>query len=104
MKRSVIWSRDALDELIGIARHIAKDNPEAARKVAVAIRATGSALGQRALGRKGRVTGTYEKVVADLPYIIAYKFIAKPTGGEALVILRIVHMTRDWPPDAWPAN
>ncbi|TWB43355.1 type II toxin-antitoxin system RelE/ParE family toxin [Nitrospirillum pindoramense] len=104
MKRSVIWSRDALDELIGIARHIAKDNPDAARKVAAVIRATGAALGQRALGRKGRVSGTYEKVVADLPYIIAYTFITRPTGGEALVILRIVHMARDWSPETWPSN
>lgn len=102
MKRAVSWSRDALNELIGIARHIAKDNPDAARKVAATIRATGNALGRQALGRKGRVTGTYEKVVPDLPYIIAYKFIAGPTGGEVLVILHIVHGARDWPPETWP--
>ncbi|MDE1146945.1 MAG: type II toxin-antitoxin system RelE/ParE family toxin [Azospirillaceae bacterium] len=47
MKRAVSWSRDALNELIGIARHIAKDNPDAARKVAATIRATGNALGGR---------------------------------------------------------
>ncbi|MDE1146946.1 MAG: hypothetical protein PW843_10030 [Azospirillaceae bacterium] len=38
----------------------------------------------------------------DLPYIIAYKFIAGPTGGEVLVILHIVHGARDWPPETWP--
>ncbi|MBB6252792.1 type II toxin-antitoxin system RelE/ParE family toxin [Nitrospirillum iridis] len=102
MKRPVVWSRDALDELIGIVRYIAQNNPQAARRVAAAIRTTGNALGQRALGRKGRVTGTYEKVVTDLPYIIAYKFVADPAGGEALVILRIVHTARDWAAETWP--
>ncbi|WP_044560236.1 type II toxin-antitoxin system RelE/ParE family toxin [Azospirillum sp. B4] len=102
MTRTVIWSRDALDELISIARYIARDNPGAARKVAAAIRTAGDTLGRRALGRKGRVTGTYEKVVTGLPYIIAYKFIADPAEGETLVILRVVHMARDWPPGKWP--
>lgn len=102
MKRRVFWSRDALDELKQIARHIAQDNPPAARRVAAAIRQTGSALGERAIGRKGRVTGTYEKSVTGIPYIVAYTISALPDNGEAVYILRVIHTSRQWEDESWP--
>ncbi len=72
MTRPVQWSRAALDDIIAQAVYIAADNPTAARKVADEIRDAGIALGEMATGRHGRVTGTYEKPLARLPYIIAY--------------------------------
>ncbi len=102
MKRRVFWSRDALDELKQIGRHIAHDNPPAARRVAAAIRQTGDALGERAVGRKGRVTGTYEKSVTGIPYIVAYAIGALPDNGEAVYILRIIHTSRQWEDESWP--
>lgn len=101
MKRRVLWSRDALDELKEIAAFVAADNPQAARRVAAIIRRTGAKLGAFATGRKGRVGGTYEKPVARLPYIIAYALAPLP-DGEAVVILRVIHGARDWPEDDWP--
>ncbi len=54
-----------------------------------------------ATGRPGRVTGTYEKPISRLPYIIAYEL--RPIGGrESVVILHVVHTSRDWPPEEWP--
>ncbi len=54
-----------------------------------------------ATGRPGRVTGTYEKPLARLPYIIAYEL--RPIAGrESIVILRVLHTSRDWPPEEWP--
>jgi plasmid stabilization system protein ParE len=59
-------------------------------------------LAIRATGRPGRIAGTYEKSVTGQPYIIAYGFARRDDGGEDLVILRVVHTARDWPPGRWP--
>jgi addiction module RelE/StbE family toxin len=101
LTRSVRWSRDALDELKVIGQTIAQDNPTAARNVARKIRAAGSALGVRATGRGGRVTGTYEKSITGIPYILAYT-IHGIAGEEAIVILRVIHTARNWRNDSWP--
>ena len=101
MTRAVQWSRDALDDLKGQIVHIAADNPYAARRVAERIRAAGEALGAMATGRPGRVTGTYEKSVARLPYILAYSITAQ-AEGEVVSILRVTHTARDWPTGDWP--
>jgi toxin ParE1/3/4 len=100
--RKVIWSRDALDELIGIARYIAADNPRAARNVAQKIRDTGNLLGEAPTGRPGRVLGTYEKVIRGLPYIIAYSLGPTASGEETVMILRVIHGARNWPDNEWP--
>ncbi|WP_027060608.1 type II toxin-antitoxin system RelE/ParE family toxin [Mesorhizobium loti] len=101
MKRLVTWSRDALDDIKQQIAFIAQDNPTAARRLADCIRDTGRSLGEMATGRPGRVTGTYEKPLARLPYIIAYEL--RPIAGrESIVILRVLHTSRDWPPEEWP--
>ncbi len=100
--RRVVWSRDALDELIDIATYIARDNPAAARRVAERLRQEGRSLGNAPLGRPGRIPGTYEKVVRRLPYIIAYVLGESPDGSEEVVILRVIHGARDWPNGRWP--
>ena len=47
-------------------------------------------------GRSGRVTGTYEKLVPGLPYILAYEIVSRPEG-ELIAILHVLHGARDWP-------
>lgn len=93
MKRPVQWSPDALDDLEGQITYIAEENPVAARRVADRIRATGDALGEMTTGRPGRVSGTYEKVVVGLPYVIAYA-ITRHEGREVVSILRVIHAAR----------
>ncbi len=101
MTRPVLWSRAALDDLKGAVSYIARENPEAARKVAAAIREVGKKLGEHCTGRKGRVDGTFEKSVAGLPYVLAYA-IETAAGGERIVILHVIHTSRDWPTGRWP--
>ncbi|CAM5410612.1 addiction module RelE/StbE family toxin [Aquamicrobium terrae] len=101
MKRAVQWSRDALNDLKDQVAFIATDNPAAARRIADRIRHAGKSLGDMATGRPGRVVSTYEKPVLGLPYIIAYAIVSA-AAGEAIVILRVIHMSRDWPPGEWP--
>jgi plasmid stabilization system protein ParE len=95
------WSRKALDDLKDQIAFIAKDNPQAARKVAEQIRATGQLIAARPVGRKGRVFGTWEKSVKGLPYVVAYCLTA-PHGEQTLVILRVIHTARRWPNETWP--
>jgi plasmid stabilization system protein ParE len=102
MKRQVLWSRGALDDLKQIADYIAEQNPLAGLRIGAMIRSAGDSLGEIPTGRRGRVAGTYEKVVQGIPYIIAYRLEPLPEDGEAVVILRAIHGARDWPADAWP--
>jgi len=101
VKRPVTWSREALDDVKKQVAHIAKDSPAAARRIADRIRDTGKALGGMAIGRPGRVTGTYEKSLIRLPYIIAYEL--RPIAGrESVVIVRVIHTSQNWPAEEWP--
>ena len=93
-----------MDELKRAIAFIAKDDRQAARKVAAAIRSTGDKLGERATGRKGRMSGTYEKSVSGLPYIIAYAIHPVRSDGETVVILHVIHTARQWTPESWPES
>ena len=101
MKRPVRWSRNALDDLKSQISFIAKRNPTAARNVADRILAACASLETMATGRRGRISGTYERLVTNLPYIVAYS-ITTERGHEVVSILRVIHTSRDWRSDAWP--
>jgi plasmid stabilization system protein ParE len=104
VRRPVVWSYSARDDLIDIIRYIAERNPDAAGRVADRIEDAAAALAEFPTGRPGRVTGTYERVLADLPYIIAYEITERAEGGEMVVVLHAIHGARDWPPKRWPAD
>ena len=101
MKRPVRWSLSALEDLKQQIRPIARDDPAAARSVAGRIDAAATMLGERPVGRPGRVGGTYEKSVNGLPYVIAYS-IETRDGRETVFILRVIHTARNWPAEEWP--
>ena len=100
--RRVSWSEDALAEFCEVIAYIAADDPVAAAKVAERIEKAIDDLAETPTGRRGRVSGTYEKVVAGLPYIVAYALGDMPTGEGRLTILRIIHGARNGPEGAWP--
>lgn len=88
------WLSLALADLDEVGKYIAEDNPRQA--VAVVLRiidAVELLVDHPEIGRPGRVGGTRELVVADLPYIIPYR-----KKGEWLEILRVFHQKRKWPP------
>ena len=100
--RPVVWSDAALEDFDQAIAYIAERNPVAADRVADRIDETGEALGHMPTGRPGRVTGTYEKIVRGLPYIIAYAIQPLAEGGEVVVILRVIHGARNWTAEQWP--
>lgn len=87
------WQDDAINDLIQVRRFIAMDNPSAAARVANRIRSAVPELAtQPGMGRPGRVPGTRESVLVDVPYIIAYR-----VEEDSVVILRVLHTSRKWP-------
>lgn len=90
----LVWSPQAVDDLLSIRSFIGDDNPQAARQVVSAI----VALVERQLprhpdaGRPGRVAGTRELVIPKLPYIVPYRVTA-----DGIQILRVYHASRRWP-------
>ena len=88
------WQDDAINDLKAIRRYIAKDNPGMAGKVASGIREAVPKLAEHpGLGRPGRIPGTRELVIPDLPYIIPYRV----EGQSVVVVLRVLHTSRRWP-------
>ncbi|RUX19063.1 type II toxin-antitoxin system RelE/ParE family toxin, partial [Mesorhizobium sp. M7A.F.Ca.US.011.01.1.1] len=44
----------------------------------------------------------YETFIGRPPYIIAYEL--RPIAGrQCVVILRVIHTSRDWPSEEWPS-
>ena len=102
MKRPVVWADSALADYHDIIHYIARENPDAAARVAARIEDAAESLSDFATGRAGRVSGTYEKALPRLPYILAYEIVPRPDGGEGVTILHVIHGARDWPAEEWP--
>ena len=90
----LVWSRRAIDDLRAIQTFIEKDNPAAARKVALRIIEFVETMipENPAMGRPGRVPGTRELVVAHTPYIVPYR-----VRHGTIKVLRVYHGARRWP-------
>jgi toxin ParE1/3/4 len=93
----VIWLDEALADLRAVGEHIARDNAEAAYRVMRRIKAVADTLADvPEMGRPGRVDGTRELVISDLPYILPYQIT-----GETIRILAVMHTSRKWPEIFW---
>jgi len=90
------WTRLAEADLDRIAAYIGQDSPVAAARVILELIDQAETLLTRhvAMGRPGRVIGTRELVIGQLPYIIPYRV----REGE-IEILRVLHTSRRWPGD-----
>ncbi len=88
------WAESAADDLMEAVRFIRQDSPEDASSVAARIVAAVESLAALpARGKPGRVAGTRELRLADLPYVIVY---AAGTGD--IHVIRVLHTRRAWPP------
>jgi toxin ParE1/3/4 len=89
-----IWSPEAINDLAALRAYIERDDPAAARRVALhIIRNVETLLPENPeMGRPGRVPGTRELVIARTPFIVPYRLV-----GDTVQILRIFHAARRWP-------
>lgn len=89
----VAWHPRAQHDLMEIVRYVGEDNLDAALRLRDSIRGQVALLAQMPdMGRRGRVRGTRELVIAGTRYIVAYT-----TTREEVVVLRVLHGARHWP-------
>ena len=91
---NIVWSPEAIEDLVSLRAYIAEDNPAAARRVVLhLIRSVEQLLPDNPqIGRPGRVPGTRELVIPRTPYIVPYRL-----QRNAIQILRVYHAARRWP-------
>jgi toxin ParE1/3/4 len=83
----IVWSPVARSRLEEIRNHVAKDKPDAARKLAARIVAVVEVLRNYPfLGRVGAEAATRELVIGRTPYIVIYR-----VRGRRVMISTIVH-------------
>ncbi|MGD0224079.1 MAG: type II toxin-antitoxin system RelE/ParE family toxin [Terriglobia bacterium] len=82
----IVWTATAVRHLDAIQAYIEQDKPEAAQRVAAAIRKAVAHLAAHPhLGRAGRKPGTREFVIADTSYLVPYT-----VRGDRLTILAVL--------------
>lgn len=90
-RKRVRWTLRALWRLDESAL-FEQDNPDAAaRVIARIVTAVDMLADLPASGRPDRINGTREVVLADIPYIIAYRV------GRDIEIITVMHAHQRWP-------
>lgn len=91
-RKRIRWTLRALRWLDDIGAYIEQDNPDAAARVVARIVTAVDMLAELpATGRAGRIKGTREVVLADIPYIIPYRV------GRDIEIITVMHAHQKWP-------
>lgn len=91
-QRKIRWTVRALRRLDEIGAYIQQDDPDAAARVIARLVSSVDMLAELpAAGRVGRIAGTREIVLADIPYIIPYRV------RQDIEILTVMHSSRKWP-------
>ncbi|MBB6489180.1 type II toxin-antitoxin system RelE/ParE family toxin [Rhizobium lusitanum] len=91
-RKRIRWTLRALRRLDEIGEYIQKDNPDAAARVVARIVSAADMLADfPATGRAGRIKGTREVVLGDIPYITPYRV------GSDIEILTVMHAHQRWP-------
>ncbi len=93
--RRLRWTPRALRRLESVWAFIAPENPAAADRTMQRIVDAAEILAAHpAMGRPGRIMGTRELVLADTPYLIAYR-----VSETEIAILTVLHAAQRWPED-----
>lgn len=88
----IFWKKQAINDLVKIARHIALDSPANAEKTVDLIESkVGPLVSHPEMGRAGRKRGTRE-LVAHENHIVIYR-----VTPEQVEILRVKHVAQRWP-------
>ena len=90
----IVWSPEAIQDLISLRAYIAEESPAGARRIVLRILHDVEHLlpDNPQMGRPGRVPGSRELVVARTPYIVPYR-----VQRATIQILRVFHGARRWP-------
>jgi toxin ParE1/3/4 len=91
---TVVWTAEALADLVSLRAYISQRNPAAAKRIALEIIQNVEDLlpDHPHMGRAGRVPGTRELVIPQTPYVVPYR-----VRNGRIQILRVYHAARRWP-------
>jgi toxin ParE1/3/4 len=91
---NIVWSPEAIEDLVSLRAYITEDNPAAARRTVQHILESIEQLlpDNPQIGRAGRVPGTRELLIPRSPYIVPYRL-----QRTTIQILRVYHAARRWP-------
>lgn len=90
----ILWTTLAIQDLEAIREYIEVEDDAAAQRVLARIMSAVEVLAiTPSVGRPGRVPGTRELVLVNVPYIVPYRV----TAG-VVELLRVLHTSRRWPP------
>lgn len=90
----IVWTLQAIRNLIDVKAYVEKDNPKAAAELARRIlRAIARLTKHPEIGRRGHLAGTRELIAARTPYAIPYRI-----RGARIELLRVLHGLRRYPP------
>jgi addiction module RelE/StbE family toxin len=89
----LVWTRQAVQDLVDARSFVDAHNPKAAAELSKRILRAAERLQQSPnLGRKGRLRGTRELIVANTPYLIPYRIHL-----NRVELLRVFHTHRQYP-------
>jgi len=91
---NIIWSPEAIEDLISLRAYITENDPDAARRVVLHIvqNIEQLLLDHPHMGRTGRLPGIRELVIPKTPYIVPYRL-----QRSTIQILRVYHGAQRWP-------
>ena len=91
---TLVWSPEAIADLVALRAYIEQDDPAAAQRVSLHIIQNVETLlpNSPQIGRPGRVPGTRELVIPGTPFIVPYRLVDK-----TIQVLRVYHGARQWP-------
>ena len=91
----VIWTKPAEKDLENILAYVAGESLQGANTIASRIEKTVSVISRFPLGaRPDRETGSYERVVSGLPYLLIYDLVEVPGDGLRAEVLAVFHTSR----------
>jgi len=90
---TIVWSPEAIEDLISLRAYIAKESPAGAQRIAIRIlHDVEHLLPNNPHIRPGRVPGTRELVIPQTLYIVPYR-----VQRDVIQILRVYDGARRWP-------
>jgi len=88
-----VWTKSAIRDLSNVKEYIYRDNPRAAREIALKIVDASERIIQfPEVGRAGKVSGARTLVVPGTKYFIVYRIKKNATH-----FLRVLHGRQKWP-------
>ena len=91
MARELIWSDEALDDIDGIARFIARDSLHHAKRVVAALFELSDGIVEQPMS--GRVVPEYGREEMRERFLYSYRMVYE-IGSERISILAVIHGQR----------